>query len=543
MKRRGLETETKDANSDIIETAVTPYTAMLLATLFLAMILAVPVAQHLYEASGWSSSVADPSASTADRPREDLVVPWFLEYVPTAAQIKAYETTLESKSILRTWLLPPIQAFLSALGSGNQNVYLGSQGWLFFAPDVQYLTNPGFLDRRGQVAHPDAPSPIATILDFKEQLAERKVELLVVPTPVKPMLYPEKLVPGFSHERSLLHNPSFDHFVAAMRRAGVHLLDPGYVLLDAKNRGVQVYLAKDTHWTPTGMELTAQAIAKIVRRIVPDCTSPRTLYTHQDVSVESAGDTARMLYPHDVDVPQAMERVTVRQIVGTEGKLWPPTRASEILFLGDSFSNIYSLAGMGWGEAAGLVEQLSYELQCPVDSIVLNGSGALAARQQLSRDLKRGVDRLSGKSLVVYQFAVRELLHGHWRRFDLATPQPRELRTIVMTESMRVTGTIAAVARIPRPGSVPYPNLIVAIHLTNVQSDSPSTVEADIVVLTWGIREGKLTPAARYRAGQTISLNLVPWDSVSRRYDRYNRSELESEALWDLEVYWAPAGR
>jgi alginate O-acetyltransferase complex protein AlgJ len=542
MNRRRLETETKEANSDTIPTAVTPSTAALLVTLFLAMVFAVPVGQYLNEAPPSSGSAVDLSPPTTDGPREGWFFPRLQEYVPSASQIKAYETTLEGKSILRTWLLPPVQAFLSVLGSGSQDVYPGSRGWLFYAPDVEYLTAPGFLDLRSRVAHPDAPSPIATIHDFKEQLAERQVELLIVPTPVKPMLYPEMLVPGFNHRRSLLHNPSFDRFVAAMRRAGVHVLDPGHVLLDAKNRGEQVYLAKDTHWTATGVELTAQAIAEIVRRIVPDRTSPQTLCTHGPVQVDNVGDTARMLYPHNAEDAQAMEQVTVRRIFDMTGEPWSPTRDSDILFLGDSFSNIYSLEGMGWGVAAGLVEQLSYELQRPIDSIVLNGNGAFAARQQLSRDLRRGVDRLSGKRLVIYQFAVRELANGDWRRLSLDVPQPEGLGDKAHGDARRVTGLIAAVARIPRPGSVPYPNLVVAIHLSDVRSDPPSSAEADIVVFLWGIREGKLTATADYRAGQVISLDLVPWDSVSERYGRYNRAELDSEALWDLDVYWAQIG-
>ena len=55
----------------------------------------------------------------------------------------------------------------------------------------------------------------------------------------------------------------------------------------------------------------------------------------------------------------------------------------------------------------------------------------------------------------------------------------------------------------------------------------------------WGIREGAVTAAGRYRPGRTIRLNVVPWNSVAHRYGRYNRSELEDESLWDLDLYWA----
>ena len=32
------------------------------------------------------------------------------------------------------------------LGAGNERVYVGRDGWLFYRPDVEYLTGRGFLD-------------------------------------------------------------------------------------------------------------------------------------------------------------------------------------------------------------------------------------------------------------------------------------------------------------------------------------------------------------------------------------------------------------
>jgi alginate O-acetyltransferase complex protein AlgJ len=80
--------------------------------------------------------------------------------------------------------------------------------------------------------------------------------------------------------------------------------------------------------------------------------------------------------------------------------------------LGDSFSNIYSLASMGWGESAGFVEQASYALARPVDRIVQNDDGAFATRAML---LRAGPERLGGKRVVIWQFAARELAFGDWR--------------------------------------------------------------------------------------------------------------------------------
>ena len=32
------------------------------------------------------------------------------------------------------------------LGAGNERVYPGRDGWLFYRPDVEYVTGRGFLD-------------------------------------------------------------------------------------------------------------------------------------------------------------------------------------------------------------------------------------------------------------------------------------------------------------------------------------------------------------------------------------------------------------
>ena len=65
---------------------------------------------------------------------------------------------------------------------------------------------------------------------------------------------------------------------------------------------------------------------------------------------------------------------------------WRSSRDADVLLLGDSFSNIYSLESMGWGTSAGFAEQLSYSLRRPVDRLVQNDQGAFATRPVLQRD-------------------------------------------------------------------------------------------------------------------------------------------------------------
>lgn len=114
------------------------------------------------------------------------------------------------------------------------------------------------------------------------------------------------------------------------------------------------------------------------------------------------------------------QRVLVHPVLDVENNPWQPDPQADVLLLGDSFSNIYSLEGMGWGESAGLAPQLSLLLQRPLDQILHNDSGAFATRQALATELRSGEDRLRGKRVVIWEFASRELSVGDWKTIDWA---------------------------------------------------------------------------------------------------------------------------
>jgi hypothetical protein len=174
------------------------------------------------------------------------------------------------------------------------------------------------------------------------------------------------------------------------------------------------YLATDTHWRPEAMEIVAERLVAFVRTHVP-LPEGGAGYRTEAREIRHLGDIAVMLDLPERQTLYPQETVTTRRVLAADGTPWRTTRSADVLVLGDSFSNIYSLASMGWGEGAGLVEHLSYVLQRPVDRIVQNDQGAYATRELLRR---AGDDRLSGKRVVIYQFAARELTIGDWRVFD-----------------------------------------------------------------------------------------------------------------------------
>ena len=163
------------------------------------------------------------------------------------------------------------------------------------------------------------------------------------------------------------------------------------------------------------MGAVADALARVITNRVSLEPVDDPGYLTEPAEVQNAGDTARMLdLPEQASLFPA-ETVSLRRILQPDRTPWRSSRTADVLVLGDSFSNIYSLESMGWGTSAGFVEQLSYSLRRPVDRLVQNDQGAFATRAMLAR----APERLTGKRIVVYQFAERELAFGDWKMINL----------------------------------------------------------------------------------------------------------------------------
>ncbi|MFN2446049.1 MAG: hypothetical protein ABR606_10795 [Vicinamibacterales bacterium] len=350
--------------------------------------------------------------------------------------LSAFETALEDDSPVGRLLRPPTQVVLSGwLGVGNERVYAGRDGWLFYRPDVEYITGRGFLEpqqleRRARSASEfetvPQPDPRPAIRQFKRDLDARGIKLVVMPTPVKSTVHPDRIAPAYHFERAPLQNASYAAFLDDIAREGVLLFDPASEVARAREESSEPpYLATDTHWRPEAMQRVAEALTAFLARHVtlPSVQPPG--YRVEPREARQIGDTTAML---DLPAGQTLyppERVALRFVVGPNGDPWRPSRDADVLVLGDSFSNVYSLSTMGWGESAGFIEQLSYVLQRPVDRIVQNDQGAQATRVLLSRETGGSSDRLAGKRVVVWQFAARELAFGNWTVIPLPPAAPR----------------------------------------------------------------------------------------------------------------------
>ncbi len=515
--------------------------------------------------------------------------------------LHSHEDALADDSWISNLALSPMQTFFAdSLGVGNEEAFVGRNGMLFYRTDMEHLWGRGFLDdsalraRRaaGTEWKPAAqPDPLPAILLLARDLRARGIELVVVPTPLKASICSEQfsrraVFPGrpalnasYTQFTNELANPAlfidgrlqtfpevardpawrsygeaYTNLVAARDELVAHppaVFDAAALLVAARDSGgAPLYLKGDTHWTPQGMELVASNLALKVRSLLPEATAhaaPQALA--QRVAITNVGDTAKMLKTPEGHRLRQPEVAMIRQVVPPVSTATAPAR---VLLLGDSFSNIYSQEGLGWGTNAGLAEQLSLELGESVARIAINAGGAYAARSELARRVARhatgsGPDPLANVKVVVYQFAMRELSSGDWKLIEMAAgnagaavAEKPQTQAVANVDRFVVTGTIADLTHPPAPESVPYEDAVVNVHLTGLRWDGakPDDAPEEILLYTWGMRKRVWCKVAKMKAGDELTLEITPWESVMDNYGSYNRTDFEDFDLLMLPGFW-----
>jgi hypothetical protein len=357
----------------------------------------------------------------------DKEMPHFLDVflkIPTKENLHRWDDNSKDRSVFAKWLRPvTLQLRYDLLGEMAPKSVKGEKDWLFYNQDVDYLLEPPYTDERFYKGTFDTlingkrvnvRNPVVAMEDFRDRLKARGIELLLVPIPGKPSIYPEMLWHGIQGNPS---SPTLA-LIDDLKKRGFNVADVFHPLLQAKAAGApQLYLKRDTHWTPQGMEVAAEALAGRIKELLPDPdtasavgpndslrTQPRFLV--KDTVVERWGDIAEMTKVPKRRQIWSEEPVTASKVTdAATGKPYKDDPESPILWLGDSFSRIYQTDAPG---SAGIIAHVAYKLNRPLASIVNDGGASTVVRQQLAR---RG-ELLKDKKLVVWTFVERDLRFG-----------------------------------------------------------------------------------------------------------------------------------
>jgi alginate O-acetyltransferase complex protein AlgJ len=447
-----------------------------------------------------------------------------------------------------TWIAresrPPMQVLMCRMGVGNEKAFVGRDGWLGYEPGLRSLTGPGFLEPRqlrkrarsgDETSDAVQPNPVTGIVHFRDELRRHDIELVVVPVPVKPSIYPDVFSSRYTQVDAAVQNSSYDAFCDQLNAAGVHLYDPAATLTAQRKLG-QAYLKTDTHWTPAAMQRVAEDTAQFITNTfsLPAGSSPGVASV---ASVTNLGDIASMLDLPTNQTLYAAELVEIQPLAAAK-----VDASADVLVLGDSFANIYSQGLMNWGEHAGYAEQLSIALARPVDSIIENDGGAHATRWRLQTDLRSGKDRLANTRVVVWMFAARELALGDWKELTIERPtQTNETVAPAPSPDANIVarGTVAAVSSGPKKGAL-YKHFISKFYLTDLVDDKGQPIGNGAgVVHVFGMRDRVILPIASTPVGGTLQLTLNPWEAVSKKYGSLKSGQLDDFMLEiDNPLYW-----
>jgi hypothetical protein len=409
-----------------------------LVLLFLLVIAAVPVGQTCIELAR----------------HERVQFTDVFRYRPTARNLRQYEATLKEKSWFQQKLRPEVQRLLFATlrDTGAKGV-LGRHRWLFYRPDLRYVVEPNRLETDDSVSKWAQPASRSTQRDsvvhaiarFRDQLKERGIALVVVPVPGKPSVYPDQLTSRKAARPEEYRSPTIE-LLKSLGQQGIATVDLFAVFRHARRGQATngpLYLARDTHWTPLGARLAAEAVAGRLRALGTAPAASKEFRT-QTVPVRRWGDVLEMMQIPGLRQAFAVEEVTCEQVLDpVRGLLLPASserpgayraagQQASVLVLGDSFCRIYQYAepaSLGRFPAvsgasatskedqgskrllpgsAGFVSHLALALKAPVDAIYSDGGASTDVRRKLSTN----PEMLEGKKVVIWEFVERDVALG-----------------------------------------------------------------------------------------------------------------------------------
>ena len=293
----------------------------------------------------------------------------------------------------------------------------GEGQWLFLRAEGSLLLIDRFWGAEGRqvssIADPEARDPLPQVLDFRDQLAARGVDLLFVPIPAKLAIYPEKVLRNEGELPRL--DTAVEGFLERLGSEGIQVLDLAPAFRDARRSSDEpLYLATDSHWSPRGIQVAAEALAAAVRSLGERLELPRaesSIAPLQTEVVEWKGDIARQLK----DLADTSESITLLRVRATDTPNdLHSVPGSPLLLLGDSYLRIFE------NESADLRSHLERLLGFRIDQIAVEAGGPTASRQSLARQPQR----LSGKRIVIWLSAARLFVSGPgWLPVTLPAPE------------------------------------------------------------------------------------------------------------------------
>lgn len=282
--------------------------------------------------------------------------------------------------------------------------FVGKDGQLFFRGSLEYLLSS---DLRKQENNKD---PYPAIVDYKNQLKAKGIDFLFVIIPAKTEIFPDKI--SDKAPKDAYVTPYTRKLMLELEEAGVEVVDLLPALIDARKQDESIYMKQDTHWSNSGIELSAKIIADRIKEYswYKDICPKPIAYKTKETKFTRSGDIRDML-PDKEKITYRPMTLIAQQVLNPDGSFYKDSESSPIVILGDSFCGVFEVEDPKY---AGLSAHIAKEIGMPVDLMVAYGSGP-GIRKNLAR---RGASAIQSKKLVIWTTASRDL-YNYWSPWDL----------------------------------------------------------------------------------------------------------------------------
>ncbi|MEM9481935.1 MAG: hypothetical protein AAGA58_19970 [Verrucomicrobiota bacterium] len=303
---------------------------------------------------------------------------------------------------------------------------IGIQGedpeWLFLFSELIHLGHGEFWSKDWTEVAAAATDPAPVIAAYKDALAGKGVELLIVPVPPKAAIYPEKFRAS-ANESSV---PDRAAYYAKLQEQGIDVLDLQALFLEKKaaDPAQLLYCRQDSHPSAFGCQLIAEAIYEKVKDADwiagEKAADGREFGTGEPETISFMGDLAEgfSVGEEKMEIIAAGEK-TADGVTQVD----PDNTTSPVIIVGDSHSLVFSIGSDMLAKSAGVTDHLQALLGFGVFQQSNKGSGIDSARMNLLRAAVKEKTLWEGKKLLVWIFGEREFTQAtKWREIPLEAP-------------------------------------------------------------------------------------------------------------------------
>jgi hypothetical protein len=304
---------------------------------------------------------------------------------------------------------------------------LGASGAIIAGEDGYHFSGTE-LQRLALLQDPNSASIRAAssaLLDYRDQLKRKGIELIFVPVPPKAVIFPDKLAKDLKikvrGKKPARLDSALEATYDALRSKGLNVIDPTDALLaNRENKKLGPIFPKSAPvWAPRGAETTASLIGGSLKG---------AKWANQPGKEEALiTEAASLTYSGPLFSTTAVTETLAARNIGrtADGKMRSVTFSTgghPLALIGDNtllaWREANNPAGSN-GAFASLADQLAFELQTTPDLFPGKADGRNAPRSRILRDISNGKNPLSNTKTLVWVIQATDLALSDWRRIPL----------------------------------------------------------------------------------------------------------------------------